>query len=232
MSTCLRCEGTKEIKVKDPSYVGGYHFEKCGCAYIPIEMGLQEKFVKANLKSFEGNEKLSLWVSKYIEKFDLKDTQKGIYFYSNTGTGKTYLSSCILSDLSKKKGIRCYFTTVTDLLLLARRAVGAGDEESQDQLEKIKNIELLILDDLGVEKVTDWTEEFLQSLVDYRYSRCFPIIYTSNNSLQKLPNKFLGESVGSRLVSRIIHSCFIIEPSDGDYRLKHYKNAEELLEEE
>jgi DNA replication protein DnaC len=231
MSICLRCNGKKEIQIKDSSYVGGVHYERCGCAYTAEEMGVQEKFISANIKSFEGNTKLSLWVSAYIEKFNLKDTQKGIYFYSNTGTGKTYLSSCIMTSLAKTKGIRCYFTTVTDLLLLARRADN-GDEELQEQLEKIKSIELLILDDLGVEKITDWTETFLQSLVDHRYSRCLSIIYTSNNTLQQLPNRFQGESVGSRLVSRIIHSCFVIEPSAGDYRLKHYKDAGDLLKEE
>jgi len=82
----------------------------------------------------------------------------------------------------------------------------------QDKI--IESNKLMLLDDIGSEKVTEWVEEFLYLTVNKRYEHVHPMIFTSNLPLSKL-----AEKIGDRTVSRIKEMCHIIEIKGTDRRL-------------
>jgi len=82
----------------------------------------------------------------------------------------------------------------------------------QDRVLDSNNV--FILDDIGVEKVTEFVEEFLYMLINNQYEKVYPIIITSNLSLSQL-----AERLGDRIVSRIKEMCEVVEIKGEDKRL-------------
>ena len=80
--------------------------------------------------------------------------------------------------------------------------------------DKIKTENILLLDDLGAEKQTDWVLEILYRLINYRYEQMLPTFFSSNYSLQEL-----SEKIGDRVVSRIVEKCDIVKIEGEDRRL-------------
>lgn len=105
----------------------------------------------------------------------------------------------------------------TDLLIKFRFAMsGKTDQNEFELLESLNKVNVLILDDFGVEKMTDWAYQMLYSLINYRYENLKTTIYTSNLDLEELA----AHTGDSRLTSRIQEDCTIIKFDGEDYRAK------------
>jgi DNA replication protein DnaC len=72
---------------------------------------------------------------------------------------------------------------------------------------------LLVIDDLGAEKPSEWTQERLYSVVDHQYANCLPLIVTSN-----LPPKELAGQTGERVASRLAETCEVVLMTGADRR--------------
>jgi chromosomal replication initiation ATPase DnaA len=88
-----------------------------------------------------------------------------------------------------------------------------GTEQSKDVLESVKNSDLLILDDLGSERKTDWVEERLFLIIDYRWQWKLPTIVTTNFTADQLPDK-----ISERVISRLMDSSTFLVVDGKDYR--------------
>jgi len=139
-------------------------------------------------------------VKRYIENYSMIVAQYsggGLYFYSKErGTGKTFLSTILGNELSRK-GHRVRWYNMTSLL----QEIKAGyDRESStsssDIIDICRNSEVLILDDIGVEKQSAWVNETVYSILDYRMTQCRPTIFTSNHAPGAL-------SYDERIIDRI-----------------------------
>lgn len=148
---------------------------------------------------------------KYVEGFEdnLRDGL-GILLYGGVGGGKTHLASAICNELIFKK--RVVFANVPDLLSKIR-ATFSGTGNSQEIMDKLENCTLLVLDDIGAEKWTDWVEQTLYTIVNYRYNHKKPIIYTTNCSLKQLEDQ-----AGYRALDRIIETSHLVECKVSSYR--------------
>ena len=82
------------------------------------------------------------------------------------------------------------------------------------QINNPDNKSLLILDDIGVERVSDFVLETLYRVINYRYVNMLPTIFTSNLNIQELADK-----IGDRSVSRIVEMCGVVELTGSDRRL-------------
>lgn len=105
----------------------------------------------------------------------------GLYFYSKAkGSGKTFLSTILGNELTRR-GKRVRWNGVTNLL---QELKSSYDKESGTSsaaiIQTCKEAEILILDDLGVEKQTAWVNEVMYSILDYRMAHSSPTIFTSN----------------------------------------------------
>lgn len=141
---------------------------------------------------------------RYVEVFDqMFERNKGLLFYGDPSTGKTYLASCIANALMNK-GTPLIVTSI--LKLTASTSMFSQDaEELSDLIRKMNAAKLLILDDLGTERTTDYKSEQVFEVIDSRYSSRRPMIITTNLSLAQMQNE--KDIRRRRIFERIFEVC-------------------------
>lgn len=165
-------------------------------------------------------------VANYINNFEkFVDYGKGLYFYSATrGSGKTRLAVSLGNVLLKQMHKQVKFVTSIDLLNEIKSTFDDKSEYTQSQLiESINGVDILIIDDIGVEKPTDWVNEVLFGIFDNRMKYKKITIFTSNCSMDELKHD-------DRLKSRITKMCIPIKMPDEDIRRKKSKTENEILQ--
>ena len=157
-------------------------------------------------------------------------SNEGIYLYGTPGIGKTMLVS-ILGNALLKAGKKVLFSNTAELLnQLRQRIKGDWNEE----LARYQNVPCLILDDMGVARMTEWGLEQMFRLLDARYEEERQTFFTSNYSLEQLKEKLLGsgqfeEAQVVRLISRMAGMARQLELTGED---KRWKPAAALLKKE
>src|SRR5690606_24772790 len=134
---------------------------------------------------------------------------------------KTHLAVAILKAVIRKCGARGYFYETADLLRRIRHTYNQSvDETEMGVLSPALNAELLVLDDLGTDKTSEWVQETLGLVVNHRYNTRRATIFTSNlrDPLDSTdPNSFAFQ-VGARTRSRLREMCDWIEIQGADIR--------------
>ena len=151
---------------------------------------------------------------------------QGLYLTGQVGTGKTHTAWFAVGHWCLSTGIRPYtprtqgvegwstagptviFTRMTDLLDDLR----PGDF-SRQRVRDCQNAKLLVIDDIGAEKASEWTAERLYTIIDHRYANCLPLIVTSN-----LPPAKLADQTGERSASRLAEMCQVVAMTGTDRR--------------
>lgn len=146
---------------------------------------------------------------------------KGLYIWGkSTGSGKTSWACKIMSHYFRKiafntglenEGLYIFLPTFLEDL---RDNYDNKDPEFEQVLSMVKSCKLLIIDDIGAERVTEWVRERVVSIINTRVSNNLTTIYTSNLSPEELK-----EELGDRISSRVIGSSQIIEITGGDRRV-------------
>jgi DNA replication protein DnaC len=114
-----------------------------------------------------------------------------------TGTGKTHLAYAALR-LAGESGHRGLSWVATSTAALYGDLRPSAKRDTEAAFAKVTGAPLLLLDDLGAAKTTEWTEEITYRLIDHRYNHCLPSIFTSNAKRGELTER-LGDRIGSRL---------------------------------
>jgi DNA replication protein DnaC len=164
-------------------------------------------------------------------------TPPGLLLIGEPGSGKTHLAVGVMKQLLDK-GHECVFFDYQNLLDRIRSgydaASGAADREAY---RAALEAPVLVLDDLGAHRVTEWVEDTVTSIITYRCNNRKPMIATSNLPDQDVGGKqieytgaggtpvykkTLSEMIGSRARSRLFEMCKVIQmPAVEDYRVKH-----------
>ena len=120
------------------------------------------------------------------------------------GCGKTHLAAAIANQ-NLKAGAVVLFTVVPDLLAHLRSTFGPNATEAYDQrFAKMREAELLVLDDLGAHQSSPWASEKLFQLLNYRYNSSFPTVITANpQGLMGLDERILSRMSDTALVTKI-----------------------------
>jgi DNA replication protein DnaC len=139
---------------------------------------------------------------------------RSLYLCGGVGTGKTHLAVAVMNELIRSKGVPSLFVTVPELLDNLRGAYNDPGRNLDEWMEAVKNADLLVLDDLGSERTTEWVQERIFVIVNHRYREVLSTIFTSN-----IGPKDLAAQLGERTASRIISMCKEgIELDGRDYR--------------
>jgi len=155
---------------------------------------------------------------KYAREFDSNEGQ-GILFTGTYGTGKTHLAAAITNYIISEFGISVKFGTFIDLLANIKASFSKDCVTSEEDLvNAMMNIDLLVIDDIGKEKNTEWSNAILYRLINRRYENYKPTIITSNLSIAELENE-----IGKATVSRIIEMCDGVKMDGSDYRKEKLK---------
>ena len=127
------------------------------------------------------------------------DGQRSLVLAGEAGTGKTHLACALLRrELERDRAGR--FVYFPDYLEEVRtRYADDAREQAQAYTDRIASEPLLVLDDLGAERATDWTLEQVRSLIDRRYRRLLPTIVTTNYATPVA----LGERIGAAAADRL-----------------------------
>jgi DNA replication protein DnaC len=140
------------------------------------------------------------------------DPSKWLLFIGNYGCGKTHLAAAIANDALSKQ-VPLYFAVVPDLLDYLRATFDPNSGESYDRrFETIRNVPLLILDDLGTENAKPWAREKLYQIINHRYNAKLPTVITTNNDMDTVDGR-----IRSRLMDRAL--CDMILMQADDYRM-------------
>jgi len=168
------------------------------------------KITEQNRKAFE-------IARKYIEAFSRGEQSQSLFITGPVGTGKTYLVSCLVNELLYQ-GICCLFGNVLNLLGRIKQSYDdATEEDEQAVLQQLKTVPLLVIDDLGKEKVSPWVQQILYDLIDTRYAEERAVVITSNFTLSELEKRY-DEDVGPALASRLAQMCIFINLCGEDLR--------------
>lgn len=144
-----------------------------------------------------------------IEK--IRETRKGIYLWGPVGSGKTYAIYAIKKRL-QDMGIRTKIYSAPEMFDKIRDDFDHKDSYNLEHI--LANRGVLIIDDLGAEKASEWISETMFRIVNKRYEEMLPTIITSNLELGELTDR-----LGDRIPSRIAEMCDVIKLEGKDRRL-------------
>ncbi|MDY4034411.1 primosomal protein DnaI [Streptococcus dysgalactiae] len=124
----------------------------------------------------------------FVEQYPSVE-QKGLYLYGDMGIGKSYLLAAMAHELSEKKGVSTTLLHFPSFAIDVKNAISNGSVK--EEIDAVKNVPVLILDDIGAEQATSWVrDEVLQVILQYRMLEDLPTFFTSNYSFADLERKW------------------------------------------
>jgi DNA replication protein DnaC len=161
----------------------------------------------------------SLIARKFVEEWKTRD--RGLLFVGPVGVGKTHLSVAILKTLIEDWGVRGLFCDFSDLLERIQATFSRSNPDNADDvLAPYRDAELLVLDELGARRPTDWVRDVLYGLINTRYNRQRLTIVTSNfsDAPVRQGEEKLEDRIGTMVRSRLYEMCDLVVLDGKDYR--------------
>ncbi|HET9477389.1 MAG TPA: ATP-binding protein [Dehalococcoidia bacterium] len=189
-------------RLSDPDLAQVYYFESGPDAWasdldsldLPLLRGMTFKTFDVRLVANDSDE-LKQVQNAYRQAMNFAQEPKDwLVIAGATGRGKTRLAAAI-GNFCREAGTQTMFVVVPDLLDSLRSSYDPGNPKAFDEMfEHVRNVPLLILDDLGSQSGTAWAEEKLFQLINHRYNACLPTVITTNLTIGAME---------SRLASRL-----------------------------
>lgn len=138
---------------------------------------------------------------RYVDKWsEITEKNIGLLLFGGVGTGKSFYGGCIANEIINRYAIPVIVTSIPRIL---NNLFGAEDKNKY--ISRLASIPLLIIDDLGAERETDYALEQIYSVIDERYKANKPLIVTTNLSLEELKNP--SDIRYKRIYDRVIEMC-------------------------
>lgn len=141
---------------------------------------------------------------------------KSYYIFGVVGSGKTY-EAVGLAKTAIEDGTEVAFFSTAKLFEALRKY--NPQDSSDNTMSMLRNRAVLIIDDLGKEKLTEWKYEQLFDIIDHRYGYNKTTIITSNYDLEELAERYGDNVSGQAIVSRIAEMCEQVDMGGKDRRL-------------
>ena len=191
---------------------------------------LDEKLRGATFDAFKltkYNERNLKLCRRYAMKFDqMVEKDQGLIFWGSVGTGKSFAAACIANYLLDRK-VPVVMTSFVKLLEVFQ----SGRDEETSILNRLGYAKLVIFDDLGAERGTDYALEKVYNIVDSRYRKSLPMILTTNLTIEDMKSEV--DMRYRRIYDRVFETCYPMQFTGPSWRMKEasrrYKDMEELL---
>jgi DNA replication protein DnaC len=221
---CPRCGGSGWERIEGTGSV-----RRCGCLdgvrmqRLISGARIPKRYQHCDLESYLPNDptqkKAKADVIRFIEKYPLIDV--GLLFLGACGVGKTHLAVSLLKQIIVDKGDFGLFYDFRDLL---REIQGSWNGISQtSELEILRPVltaDVLVLDELGANKPTDWVRDTIAHIINCRYNEKRLTVFTSNypDVTTQPGEETLTDRIGARMRSRLYEMCKVIEIRGKDFR--------------
>jgi DNA replication protein DnaC len=197
--------------------------------YISIvsKSKIPKRYLDKTIENFDGGKEL---IEKSIKAII---SGESVFIGGKCGVGKTHLSVGLLKKWAKEHTIKfineknvdsatffshnCFhpeFLASVDLFFELKSTFNSNTTDEMDVIKKYVETPLLVIDDVGAEKVSDWSRQMFYLLIDRRYRNMKPTIITSNLSLQQI-----AELIDERISSRICEMGIVTELTGRDRRV-------------
>ena len=166
---------------------------------------------------------------RFVENWDeFRRDSMGLLLWGNVGTGKSYIAGCIANALLDK-GVPVVMTNFTRLL---NKLTDMYSGDRNAYIDSINSFPLLIIDDLGVERNSEFAREQVFNIIDSRYRSQLPMIVTTNLTVDELKNP--EDLARARIYDRVLERCAAIKVNDQNIRklnmAENLAKAKQLLE--
>lgn len=175
--------------------------------YIPSDV-LTITFEKLELDA--AREAAIFAAMEFAAEYQPRKKRKGLYFHGDFGVGKSCIVGAMAQELAERN-ISVYMVYVPEFFRELKDSIQDGS--SQEKIDELKSVSVLILDDIGAESVSPWVrDEVLGSILQYRVSKGLPTVYTSNLTYDELEEHLsyshkngLEAMKAGRIMERIRH---------------------------
>ena len=167
--------------------------------------------------------------ANYVANYEqMKAAGKGLYFYSEVkGSGKTRIASSIANALINMYNVNVVFIKAADISLQVRKTFKKNAETSEEEVLRIfKDVNVLVIDDFAVENNTDFMEELLTKILDYRMEAKNITLITSNITQDDINNLYKD----GRVKSRVKKMCYEVIMPEESIRDEEARRENESLE--
>ena len=160
------------------------------------------------------NDRLSQAIRTYSDRWDeMREQNIGLLLYGPVGTGKSFYAACIANALiDREKPVSVLMTSLSRII----NAVQATFDDKQEYIDRIVSYPLLILDDVGTERTTEYALEQVYNIIDARYRTGKPLIVTTNTPIEKI--KSPETLAQQRIYSRLLEMCQPVKVDGTDRR--------------
>ena len=161
----------------------------------------------------------------YVEHWEeMREESRGYLLWGNVGTGKTYLAGCIANALMERE----IPVRMTNFAAILNDLTGTLNGRNA-YIERLCSFPLLILDDFGMERGTEYGLEQVYNVIDSRYRSCRPLIVTTNLTLSELQNP--ADRAHQRIYDRVLAMCTSVCCSGINFRKEQAQKNMEYLKE-
>ena len=236
---CGKCRTPKQCRVK---FMGREAIRNCMCKCVEAEYERINAHIKEQQKSdaicrlrksgihnanmhkwtFENDNGSSPALIKNAKRYvdgweDMKSKNVGLCFFGSVGTGKTYAAACIANALIDK-GIR---VIMTDFSRIINDMQSYDTKDKNAYIDNICGCDLLILDDLGAERQSDYALQICEQVIDERSKNEMPLILTTNIPLETIKNP--PDVKYARIYSRILKFTVPVHSTGKDKRIQTHE---------
>ena len=181
---------------------------------LKASSGMDKKLRGASFSAFEetdDNRAVLALAKKYTGNFKgMEERNQGLLFYGSVGTGKSYTAACIANALMEEQ-VSVIMTSFVKILLDIR-----GTEDEAGYMTMLNRPRLLIIDDLGAERNTEYALEKVYGIIDNRVRAEKPMILTTNLSLEEMME--CRDIRYQRIYDRILEVCYPVEMNWKSFR--------------
>ena len=238
---CGKCRTKKETLVKLPAWMGGdgsFKKVQCLCRCGVEERSARERMEKAQQQMFRiqrmrdasmmdvryreacfkafritaDNQRAGNIAQRYATSFkQMYEKNQGLIFYGPVGTGKSFTAACIANYLLGRS-----VTVVMTSFVKILQTIQKGSADEQNLMSALMEAKLLILDDMGAERSTDFALEKIYNIVDSRSRTNQPMVVTTNYTLNQMLEE--PDIRYRRIYDRIFETCYPVEIPGESFR--------------
>lgn len=180
-----------------------------------LECGIPVRYETAELMDF-GPESMAA-LAEVRQWLASPKQGKGLIVWGAVGSGKTHLGAAVLHEMIRLPR-RSFFMAVPNLLDEIRASYNGNRRSREDDDDLLKlacTVDVLLMDDIDAERVTEWVAEKLFAIVNARYNEMLTTLVTTN-----LSPEALARCIGDRTVSRLVGMCRVVRLQGNDRRVK------------